>query len=80
MSEGGQTDDHLPDEFFRLQKLESNGKQFQEPAGGSSLDVDRLLAELVELVPAKQAAAIAARLTGGRRNALYQRILELRGD
>jgi 16S rRNA (cytidine1402-2'-O)-methyltransferase len=46
----------------------------------SSLDVDRLLAELLELVPARQAAAIAARITGGRRNALYERILEQAGD
>jgi 16S rRNA (cytidine1402-2'-O)-methyltransferase len=42
---------------------------------GSSLEVDRLLAELLELVPARQAAAIAARITGSRRNALYERIL-----
>ena len=48
--------------------------------GGSSLDVDRLLAELLQVVSAKQAAAIAARLTGGRRNALYERILELNAD
>ncbi len=47
---------------------------------GSSLEVDRLLAELLELVPARQAAAIAARITGGRRNALYERILELADD
>jgi 16S rRNA (cytidine1402-2'-O)-methyltransferase len=46
----------------------------------SSLDVDRLLAELVDIVPARQAAAIAARLTGKRRNALYERILELAAD
>ena len=49
-------------------------------AGDASLDVDRLLAELLKVVPAKQAAAIAARLTGGRRNALYDRILELSDD
>ena len=47
---------------------------------GTSLEVDRLLVELLELVPARQAAAIAARITGGRRNALYDRILELAGD
>ncbi len=47
---------------------------------GSSLEVDRLLAELLELVPARQAAAIAARITGGRRNALYARILEKADD
>jgi 16S rRNA (cytidine1402-2'-O)-methyltransferase len=47
---------------------------------GSSLEVDRLLAELLELVPARQAAAIAARITGGRRNALYERIVEKARD
>ena len=46
----------------------------------SSLEVDCLLAELLELVPARQAAAIAARITGGRRNALYERILGKAGD
>jgi 16S rRNA (cytidine1402-2'-O)-methyltransferase len=43
----------------------------------SSLDVDGLLRELVAVMPARQAAAIAARVTGSRRNALYQRILTL---
>jgi len=45
----------------------------------SSLDVDGLLLELIAVMPARQAAAIAARVTGSRRNALYQRILTL-GD
>lgn len=48
-------------------------------AEDSSLDVDRLLSELVQVVPAREAAAIAARVTGGRRNALYERILQLAG-
>jgi len=43
----------------------------------SSVDVDRLLTELVDVVSGKQAAAIAARVTGTKRNALYKRILEL---
>ena len=51
-----------------------------EGVAESSLEVDRLLAELLELVPARQAAAIAARITGARRNALYERILEIAGD
>jgi 16S rRNA (cytidine1402-2'-O)-methyltransferase len=51
-----------------------------EGAAESSLEVDRLLAELLELVPARQAASIAARITGARRNALYERILEIAGD
>ena len=46
----------------------------------SSLDIDRLLRELLDIVPARQAAAIAARVTGKRRNALYARILELAAD
>ena len=46
----------------------------------SSLELDRLLSELIEVVPARQAAAIAARITGGRRNAMYERILEISGD
>jgi len=44
-----------------------------------SLDVDALLTELAALVPARQAAAIAARVTGERRNVLYERLLELSG-
>ena len=43
----------------------------------TSIDTDRLLAELVEEMPAKKAAAIAARVTGEKRNTLYQRLLEL---
>jgi 16S rRNA (cytidine1402-2'-O)-methyltransferase len=44
---------------------------------GTSLDVEGLLAELLELVPATRAAAIAARITGERRNELYERILQM---
>jgi len=44
----------------------------------SSIDVDRLLSELVDAMPAKQAAAIAARVTGTRRNEMYKRLLDLR--
>ena len=47
-------------------------------AAGSSIDVDCLLSELVATMPAKQAAAIAARVTGTRRNELYKRLLDLR--
>lgn len=43
-----------------------------------SLDTDRLLIELAEALPPKKAAAIAARLTGEKRNALYQRLLDIR--
>ena len=51
-----------------------------EAASADALDVDRLLAELSAVLPPKQAAAIAARLSGGRRNALYERLLELNRD
>ena len=46
----------------------------------SSIDSERLLTELAEALPPKKAATIAARITGERRNALYQRLLELKGD
>jgi 16S rRNA (cytidine1402-2'-O)-methyltransferase len=49
-----------------------------EQAPESSIDVDRLLLELIEFMPAKDAAAITARATGNKRNALYQRLLDLK--
>jgi 16S rRNA (cytidine1402-2'-O)-methyltransferase len=49
-------------------------------APASSIDVDRLLTELAEALPSKKAATIAARVTGEKRNAMYQRLLELKGD
>ena len=39
---------------------------------------ERVLAILAESLPIKQAAALAARITGGKRNRLYQRALQLR--
>ncbi len=47
-------------------------------APASAIDVDRLLAELAERLPAKEVARIVAGVTGLRRNDLYQRVLELR--
>jgi 16S rRNA (cytidine1402-2'-O)-methyltransferase len=40
-------------------------------------DTDRLLVTLLETLPINQAAQIAAKLTGERKNLLYQRALEL---
>ncbi len=38
---------------------------------------DALLKELIAVLPAKTAAAVAAKVTGARRNEMYKRILEL---
>ena len=50
-----------------------------QDAASSSVDADRLLEELAVALPPKKAAAIAARVTGEKRNALYQRLLEIKG-
>ena len=49
-----------------------------ETPPASTLDVDVLLAELAGVLPARRAAAIAARVSGEKRNALYQRLLDLK--
>ncbi|MDH3747837.1 MAG: 16S rRNA (cytidine(1402)-2'-O)-methyltransferase [Gammaproteobacteria bacterium] len=49
-----------------------------EPTTSESIDVDRLLSELAVVLPGKQAATIAAKVTGARKNALYARVLELK--
>ena len=51
-----------------------------DEGAAATFDADRLLAELVDVLPPKKAAAIAARVTGEKRNALYQRLLALKGD
>lgn len=43
----------------------------------SALDTDRLLTELAQVLPGKDAAKVAARVTGEKRNALYRRLLDL---
>jgi 16S rRNA (cytidine1402-2'-O)-methyltransferase len=41
---------------------------------------ERVLAILLESLPLKQAVQLAAQITDGKRNALYQRALELKGE
>ena len=48
------------------------------PIDESTLDADRLLRLLGEKLSAREAARIAAEVTGGKKNALYERLLELR--
>ena len=43
----------------------------------SSLDMDRLLVELSDMLPGKEVAKVLARATGEKRNQLYARLLEL---
>ena len=45
---------------------------------GPALDVDRLLVLLLDSLSAKEASRIAAELTGQKKNALYERIIELK--
>ena len=46
----------------------------------SSIELDLLLTELAAVLPGKQAAAIAAKVTGEKKNALYARMLELKKE
>jgi len=51
--------------------------QGAEQTETSSIDADKLLTELAAVLPGKQAAAITAKVTGEKKNAMYQRMLEL---
>ncbi len=51
-----------------------------EARSESSVDVDRMLTELSVHLSAKDAAKVAARLSGHKKNELYQRLLELKDD
>ena len=46
----------------------------------ASAELDKTLSALLEELPLKQAVALAVKLTGGNRNALYQRALALKGE
>lgn len=49
-----------------------------ETLPAASMDADRLLIELGDVLPAKEAARVTATVTGLKKNALYQRLLELK--
>ena len=51
-----------------------------EAAAEAPLYADKLLLALVDRVSLKDAAQIAAAATGGKRNELYQRLLQLKGE
>lgn len=51
-----------------------------DDADADQIEADRVLRILLKSCPVKQAAALAAQLTGQKKNALYQRALELKPE
>jgi 16S rRNA (cytidine1402-2'-O)-methyltransferase len=51
-----------------------------EEEGGLLLSVDEILDLLAAELPAKQAAGLGAKMTGLKKNQLYQRIIRKKGD
>ena len=66
-------DNHRRGEFVLLVGGAAEAKH------GEDADVDGTLKVLLDELPLKQAVAIAVKLTGGSRNALYERALALKG-
>ena len=48
-----------------------------EPAAAAEVDIDRLLTALLGRLSAKDTAHVAAEITGEKKNALYERVLQL---
>ncbi|MFX5760814.1 hypothetical protein ABTE44_18975, partial [Acinetobacter baumannii] len=49
-----------------------------QPVEGEDAEGERVLRILLEELPVKQAAALAAQITGHKKNALYERALQIR--
>jgi 16S rRNA (cytidine1402-2'-O)-methyltransferase len=50
------------------------------PSVDTAFDTDSLLLELATCLSAKDASKVAARITGKKKNELYQRLLRLKKD
>jgi 16S rRNA (cytidine1402-2'-O)-methyltransferase len=64
-------------EFVVVTEGVQRDKSGTEDPGAATLDVDRLLTELLRVVSGKKAVEIAAAATGQSRNVLYRRMLAL---